>query len=99
MFLLNVMISFKGCDGIELLDWLFDQNNGILRLEETGHGGTRHPWPIQDPNVCETVGSLMSLIRATNKCLPLFYCVASVGVCLFLRDYLVSQSVVILETE
>ncbi|XP_074525050.1 cyclic AMP-responsive element-binding protein 3-like protein 3-A [Halichoeres trimaculatus] len=44
----------QGCDGIELLDWLFDQNDGILRHEEPGHHGNHHTWPIQDPNVCET---------------------------------------------
>ncbi|KAI3368874.1 hypothetical protein L3Q82_025856, partial [Scortum barcoo] len=57
MLSLNVMISFQGCDGIELLDWLFDQNDGILRHEETGHHGNHHTWPIQDPNVRETMGS------------------------------------------
>ncbi|XP_045906364.1 cyclic AMP-responsive element-binding protein 3-like protein 3-A [Micropterus dolomieu] len=36
----------QGCDGIELLDWLFDQNDGILRHEETGN---HHTWPMQDP--------------------------------------------------
>ncbi|XP_030583610.1 cyclic AMP-responsive element-binding protein 3-like protein 3-A isoform X2 [Archocentrus centrarchus] len=39
----------QGCDGLELLDWLFDQNNGILRHEETG----QHTWPIQDPNMLQ----------------------------------------------
>lgn len=37
-----------GCDGIELLDWLFDQNDGILRHEETGHHGNPNVWPGQD---------------------------------------------------
>ncbi|XP_022615302.1 cyclic AMP-responsive element-binding protein 3-like protein 3-A [Seriola dumerili] len=41
----------QGCDGIELLDWLFDQNDGILRHEETEHHGNHHTWPIQDPNM------------------------------------------------
>uniref|UniRef100_A0A3B4TKV5 cAMP responsive element binding protein 3-like 3a n=1 Tax=Seriola dumerili TaxID=41447 RepID=A0A3B4TKV5_SERDU len=45
------MISSQGCDGIELLDWLFDQNDGILRHEETEHHGNHHTWPIQDPNM------------------------------------------------
>ncbi|XP_076583306.1 cyclic AMP-responsive element-binding protein 3-like protein 3-A [Chaetodon auriga] len=40
----------QGCDGIELLDWLFDQNEGILRHEETGRHGNHHSWPIQEPN-------------------------------------------------
>jgi len=52
---LNVTISFQDCDGIELLDWLFDQNDGILRLEGTGRHGNHHTWPAQDPNVRETV--------------------------------------------
>ncbi|KAL4000064.1 cAMP-specific phosphodiesterase 4 [Sarotherodon galilaeus] len=39
----------QGCDGLELLDWLFDQNNGILRHEEPG----QHTWPIQDPNMLQ----------------------------------------------
>lgn len=45
----------QGCDGIELLDWLFDQNDGILRHEETGHHGNQHTWPVQDPNICTTM--------------------------------------------
>lgn len=64
MLSLNVTILFKGCDGIELLDWLFDQKDGILRHEDTGHSGIRHPWPIQDPNVCDTVGFL----KVTHSC-------------------------------
>ncbi|XP_060889433.1 cyclic AMP-responsive element-binding protein 3-like protein 3-A [Labrus mixtus] len=41
----------QGCDGIELLDWLFDQNEGILRHEEAGCHGNHQTWPIQDPNM------------------------------------------------
>nr|XP_040041204.1 cyclic AMP-responsive element-binding protein 3-like protein 3-A [Gasterosteus aculeatus aculeatus] len=41
----------EGCDGIELLDWLFDQNEGILRHEETGRHGNHHAWPVQDPSM------------------------------------------------
>ncbi|XP_028260351.1 cyclic AMP-responsive element-binding protein 3-like protein 3-A isoform X2 [Parambassis ranga] len=41
----------QDCDGIELLDWLFDQNDGILRHEETGHHSNHPTWPIQDPNM------------------------------------------------
>lgn len=52
---LNVMIPIQDCDGIELLDWLFDQNDGILRHEEPGRHGNHHAWPTQDPNVCMTV--------------------------------------------
>ncbi|CAJ1060289.1 cyclic AMP-responsive element-binding protein 3-like protein 3-A [Xyrichtys novacula] len=43
----------QGCDGIELLDWLFDQNDGILRHEETERHGNHHTWPIQDPNMLQ----------------------------------------------
>lgn len=41
----------QGCDGIELLDWLFDQNHGILRHEEIGHHGNHNIWPMQDPSM------------------------------------------------
>uniref|UniRef100_A0A3B4ANJ8 BZIP domain-containing protein n=1 Tax=Periophthalmus magnuspinnatus TaxID=409849 RepID=A0A3B4ANJ8_9GOBI len=49
------MESFSdfGCDGIELLDWLFDQNNGILRHEETAHHGNHHSWHMQDPSMLQ----------------------------------------------
>ncbi|XP_034738286.1 cyclic AMP-responsive element-binding protein 3-like protein 3-A isoform X2 [Etheostoma cragini] len=43
----------QGCDGIELLDWLFDQNDGILRHEETGRHGNHHTWPVQDSNMLQ----------------------------------------------
>ncbi|KAM3619014.1 uncharacterized protein V6R79_001720 [Siganus canaliculatus] len=43
----------QACDGIELLDWLFDQNDGILRHEEPGRRGNHHTWPIQDPNMLQ----------------------------------------------
>lgn len=62
---LNVMISFQGCDGIELLDWLFDQNDGILRHEETQRHGNHHTWPIQDPNVRAAMVFLTSLTCPT----------------------------------
>ncbi|KAM6962932.1 cyclic AMP-responsive element-binding protein 3-like protein 3-A [Aplochiton taeniatus] len=39
----------QGCDGIELLDLLFDQNDGILRQEEIEFHGNP-TWPIQEPN-------------------------------------------------
>ncbi|KAM9762847.1 cyclic AMP-responsive element-binding protein 3-like protein 3-A isoform 2-T2 [Menidia menidia] len=42
----------QGCDCTDLLDWLFDKNDGILRHEETGHHGNQHNWPYQEPNVC-----------------------------------------------
>ncbi|XP_069006032.1 cyclic AMP-responsive element-binding protein 3-like protein 3-A [Embiotoca jacksoni] len=47
--------SDQSCDYSELLDWLFDQNDGILRHEETGHHGNHHTWPIQDPNMLQPV--------------------------------------------
>ncbi|XP_049911142.1 cyclic AMP-responsive element-binding protein 3-like protein 3-A isoform X2 [Epinephelus moara] len=43
----------QGCDGIELLDWLFDQNDGILRHEETGRHGNHHTWPVQESNMLQ----------------------------------------------
>lgn len=72
---LKVMMSFQGCDGIELLDWLFDQNDGILRHEEPGRQGNHHTWLVQDSNVREAVGYLMSLMHATNSWLLCVYCI------------------------
>ncbi|XP_062251349.1 cyclic AMP-responsive element-binding protein 3-like protein 3-A isoform X1 [Platichthys flesus] len=46
----------QGCDGIELLDWLFDQNEGILRHEEPEHHGNHHTWPNQEPNMLQPPG-------------------------------------------
>ncbi|XP_061681263.1 cyclic AMP-responsive element-binding protein 3-like protein 3-A isoform X2 [Syngnathoides biaculeatus] len=41
-------------DGMELLDWLFDQNDGILRNEEEGHcDNQHHRWPDQEPNMLQ----------------------------------------------
>ncbi|XP_077390730.1 cyclic AMP-responsive element-binding protein 3-like protein 3-A isoform X1 [Festucalex cinctus] len=41
-------------DGMELLDWLFDQNDGILRHEESGqHGSQQHHWTAQEPNMLQ----------------------------------------------
>ncbi|KAK7889643.1 hypothetical protein WMY93_025203 [Mugilogobius chulae] len=45
---------YQGCDGIELLDWLFDQNDGILRHEETNHHGNHHNWPVQDASILQS---------------------------------------------
>uniref|UniRef100_A0A8C6SZK4 cAMP responsive element binding protein 3-like 3a n=1 Tax=Neogobius melanostomus TaxID=47308 RepID=A0A8C6SZK4_9GOBI len=45
--------SSRGCDGIELLDWLFDQNEGILRHEGTGQHGNHNIWPAQDPSMLQ----------------------------------------------
>ncbi|XP_054459456.1 cyclic AMP-responsive element-binding protein 3-like protein 3-A [Anoplopoma fimbria] len=43
----------QDCDGIELLDWLFDQNDGILRNEEAGRHGNHHTWPVHDPTMLQ----------------------------------------------
>ncbi|KAL1023016.1 hypothetical protein UPYG_G00035420 [Umbra pygmaea] len=40
--------SDKGCEGIELLDLLFDQNDGILRHEEMGHHANQ-AWSNHEP--------------------------------------------------
>lgn len=38
--------SDQGCEGLDLLDLLFDKNDGILWHEDTGH-----LWPVQDPHM------------------------------------------------
>lgn len=61
-------MSFQGCDGAELLDWLFDQydsveklewlfdpNDSNLRHEGAGNHGNHHIWPVSEGNVCETI--------------------------------------------
>uniref|UniRef100_A0A1A8EYK1 cAMP responsive element binding protein 3-like 3 n=2 Tax=Nothobranchius korthausae TaxID=1143690 RepID=A0A1A8EYK1_9TELE len=45
--------SEPGCDCNELLDWLFDKNDGILRHEDTGDHGNHHIWPFQEPNMLQ----------------------------------------------
>uniref|UniRef100_A0A3Q2X9S4 cAMP responsive element binding protein 3-like 3a n=1 Tax=Hippocampus comes TaxID=109280 RepID=A0A3Q2X9S4_HIPCM len=41
-------------DGTELLDWLFDHTDGILRYEEAGQQGhQQHHWPVQEPNMLQ----------------------------------------------
>ncbi|KAK3533580.1 hypothetical protein QTP70_023426, partial [Hemibagrus guttatus] len=40
----------QACDGIELLDLLFDKNDGILYHENMMHHNDQ-PWPMQDPNM------------------------------------------------
>uniref|UniRef100_A0A672HNT1 cAMP responsive element binding protein 3-like 3a n=1 Tax=Salarias fasciatus TaxID=181472 RepID=A0A672HNT1_SALFA len=45
--------SDQGCDCAELLDWLFDQNDGILRHEEAAHRGSLHNYLVQDPNMLQ----------------------------------------------
>lgn len=44
----------QGCDGIELLDWLFDQNDGILCHEETDHHGNPNIWPGQEQAIMQS---------------------------------------------
>ncbi|XP_037554109.1 cyclic AMP-responsive element-binding protein 3-like protein 3-A [Nematolebias whitei] len=41
----------QGCDCTELLDWLFDKNDGILRNEDTGDHSNYHSWSFQEPNM------------------------------------------------
>lgn len=61
-------MSFQGCDGAELLDWLFDQNDSVEKLEwlfdpndgNLRHEGARnhdnhHTWPVSEGNVRENV--------------------------------------------
>ncbi|KAM9848918.1 cyclic AMP-responsive element-binding protein 3-like protein 3-A [Aulostomus maculatus] len=43
----------QDCDGIEVLDWLFDQNDGILHHMETGNHDNLHTWPTQDPSMLQ----------------------------------------------
>ncbi|XP_061895527.1 cyclic AMP-responsive element-binding protein 3-like protein 3-A isoform X2 [Entelurus aequoreus] len=46
----------QACDGMELLDWLFDQNDGILRHDQAGQqeaGNQQHNWPMQEPNMLQ----------------------------------------------
>ncbi|KAJ8374537.1 hypothetical protein SKAU_G00051170 [Synaphobranchus kaupii] len=41
------LFSEQGCDGMDLLDLLFDQTDGILHNVELGHHGNQ-PWPIPE---------------------------------------------------
>ncbi|XP_047231046.1 cyclic AMP-responsive element-binding protein 3-like protein 3-A [Girardinichthys multiradiatus] len=41
----------QGSDCSELLDWLFDKNDGILRHEEIGQHGIHPSLPFQEPNM------------------------------------------------
>ncbi|XP_026863982.2 cyclic AMP-responsive element-binding protein 3-like protein 3-A [Electrophorus electricus] len=43
------LYSEQDCDGTELLDLLFDKNDGILCQEDTYYND--HPWLVQDPNI------------------------------------------------
>ncbi|XP_036411372.1 cyclic AMP-responsive element-binding protein 3-like protein 3-A [Megalops cyprinoides] len=40
----------QGCDGIELLDLLFDQTDGILRHEQLGRNASQ-PWPVSEHGI------------------------------------------------
>ncbi|XP_035271561.1 cyclic AMP-responsive element-binding protein 3-like protein 3-A isoform X1 [Anguilla anguilla] len=42
--------SEQGCGGMDLLDLLFDQTDGILRNEELGHHGNQ-AWPIPERGI------------------------------------------------
>ncbi|KAF3834958.1 hypothetical protein F7725_027516 [Dissostichus mawsoni] len=57
----TVMMSFQGCDGMELLDWLFDQNDGILRHEEPGRQGNHHTLLVQDSNTNDATSTQQML--------------------------------------
>uniref|UniRef100_A0AAY5KF94 BZIP domain-containing protein n=1 Tax=Esox lucius TaxID=8010 RepID=A0AAY5KF94_ESOLU len=46
--------SDQGGDGIELLDMLFDQNDGILRYEEMGNH-VHHTWSNHEPDMLHQV--------------------------------------------
>uniref|UniRef100_A0A3B3WIY6 BZIP domain-containing protein n=1 Tax=Poecilia mexicana TaxID=48701 RepID=A0A3B3WIY6_9TELE len=45
-----------GSDCSELLDWLFDKNDGILRHEEIGQHGIPPSLPFQEPNMPQPAG-------------------------------------------
>lgn len=47
----QLSFMIQACDGIELLDLLFDKNDGIL-CHENMHQNDQ-PWPMQDPNVSD----------------------------------------------
>ncbi|CAL8268512.1 unnamed protein product [Arctogadus glacialis] len=49
--------SDQGADGVEWLDWLFDQNEGILRHEEPGNHGNQFAWLTQDTNVLQAAAA------------------------------------------
>lgn len=58
-------MSFQGCDGAELLNWLFDQNDSMEKLEwlfdpndgnlyeGAGSHGNHHTWPVSEGKVRE----------------------------------------------
>ncbi|XP_051979520.1 cyclic AMP-responsive element-binding protein 3-like protein 3-A [Xyrauchen texanus] len=43
------LFSDQGCESLELLDLLFDKNDGILRHEDMGQ--QNQLWPVQDPHI------------------------------------------------
>lgn len=56
------MFHVQACDGIELLDLLFDRNDGILCHENIIHNNDQ-PWPMQDPNVSDALYRQLQLFR------------------------------------
>uniref|UniRef100_A0A3P8UPQ6 cAMP responsive element binding protein 3-like 3a n=1 Tax=Cynoglossus semilaevis TaxID=244447 RepID=A0A3P8UPQ6_CYNSE len=71
----NVMVLFKGCGDMELLDWLFDQKDGILRNEETQHHDNHHTWTVQETNILQPPQQadddfLSSLLSGGNSVSP-----------------------------
>ncbi|XP_058495084.1 cyclic AMP-responsive element-binding protein 3-like protein 3-A isoform X2 [Solea solea] len=43
----------QGCGDIELLHWLFDQNDGILCQEAPEHHSNHHSWTMQEQNMLQ----------------------------------------------
>lgn len=81
-------MSFQGCDGAELLDWLFDQNDNVeklewlfdpsddnLRHEGAENHGNHHTWPVSDGNVHENV--LVSSRDNASRCFQAFHALTS----------------------
>lgn len=75
-------MSFQGCDGAELLDWLFDQNDSVEKLEwlfdpndgnlqhgGAGNHGNHHTWPVSVGNVREN--GLASSLKRLSKTMRL----------------------------
>lgn len=52
--------TIQACDGIELLDMLFDKNDGILCHENVMNHNDQ-PWSMQDPNVSDASNRLHHL--------------------------------------
>ncbi|XP_008336796.1 cyclic AMP-responsive element-binding protein 3-like protein 3-A isoform X2 [Cynoglossus semilaevis] len=65
----------QGCGDMELLDWLFDQKDGILRNEETQHHDNHHTWTVQETNILQPPQQadddfLSSLLSGGNSVSP-----------------------------